>query len=294
MWCHLCKETMNLWQSDEKNRTERGQRLLARGWEKKTKTKRCTICQNHLREAEKCQELLLRSSLSTCFSLSSYPFITFSPICFLFVSICPKVTLSIALAYPTPSTSLSISILHLFTRVLDTQVSAVTALVQAIMVCNSLPAPLCRSGGPLIYKQREVICVCVCVCVCVSSRSCITLSACVCSLFFYFIWYLYMCLHFSCVSSKLYVHGQPFNQTFLVGGGAVHYAVQESSDMLCNPMSKLNALITQKQCGHTHKYALCYDAETQKQHPLRPPPTVALWCNTPLPWSMNNRGIPYV
>ena len=131
------------------------------------------------REAETCRELsfcfLLPLSINTFFPVI-LSFCHLLSSLFFLVAVCPKVTLSTVLAYP----SLSPSILSSFHPSNEcSQVSAVTALAQGIMVRNSLPAPLCWSGGPLMYKQKKnILCVCVCVCVynCVKGGSHTTIN----------------------------------------------------------------------------------------------------------------------
>lgn len=124
------------------------------------------------RVARKCQEFSFPSfSPSACF----YPVIpslrqpsppsVFSAFAFVLKSLCPLLQL-VPPPLHSPSSSLGtyapLSPLSLPSGE-SSQVSAVTASAQGLMVCNTLPAPLCRSGGPFIYRQRErgIISVCV-------------------------------------------------------------------------------------------------------------------------------------
>lgn len=104
--------------------------------------------------------LPLLLSIGVFLPCHSIPPPALSPICFPRICICPKVTLSAVPARPSSTLSpLSactlLSLLCLFPPERALRFSAVTASAQGLMVCNTLPAPLCRSGGPFIYKQRE-------------------------------------------------------------------------------------------------------------------------------------------
>lgn len=83
------------------------------------------------------------------------------------------------------------------------RVSAVTALVQGLMVCNTLQAPLWQSEVPFMYKQREVILVCVCVCIRRYCRFC-SFKACILLLSFPDLLLYHMCFTFFWCTSNMH------------------------------------------------------------------------------------------
>lgn len=112
---------------------------------------------------EKCQELLFHSFLllSITFSLVFLSLHHLLPIRFILISILSSLSLLLwlillSLSFSLPPSILSSSLLSCE----GSQVSAVTALVQGIMVCNSLPAPLSWSEAHSC-TSRDVISVCV-------------------------------------------------------------------------------------------------------------------------------------
>lgn len=77
---------------------------------------------------------------------------------------CSTPSLGYHFCFPSPPHSPSPLRLNPLPRFPPVSLGGVTALVHGIMVCNSLPAPLRWSGGPLMYNLREGITPYLCAC----------------------------------------------------------------------------------------------------------------------------------